>query len=314
MHLKHITAVALLCLAAKCSGSVLVGEYGAKGDGVSDDAGAFQAALGSGQEVHVPRGTYRLNEPLVFTSGMTLVGEDNPTLYVYGVQGFVFNSSYDWVEIRGFKIYGNNQDIFCLINSTYQVRLTNCTIYNGHCGVVQEGGQVGDIYCTGLIWWNMSGPCWWMTGGSGLWITDCTVIQAIPGVEELFASGYGAIVVRDYNAYQTGPMPYGGNWAFYLYDCFDIQFDQVTLDGMNTGGFYCFACSGMEWEGVKAYGIQGTGILLNSCWDSTFTNCDSSYSVNGYGLLGVSCDNINFNGLLIWNALGNSVCAGITQD
>ena len=58
--------------------SVTALEYGAKGDGMSDDSKALQAALDAaatkGPICHVPPGLYRLDSPLVVPAGVTLCG------------------------------------------------------------------------------------------------------------------------------------------------------------------------------------------------------------------------------------------------
>jgi hypothetical protein len=48
--------------------------FGAKGDGVSDDAGAIQRALDAHGNVFLPKGRYRLGKPLVLGAGKKLFG------------------------------------------------------------------------------------------------------------------------------------------------------------------------------------------------------------------------------------------------
>src|SRR4051812_10002423 len=56
-------------------GGVGVGRYGAKGDGVADDAPAIQAALDKEGRAFLPPGTYRLGSRLAVTrDGGGLVG------------------------------------------------------------------------------------------------------------------------------------------------------------------------------------------------------------------------------------------------
>jgi hypothetical protein len=66
-------------LEASSSGSVNVKEFGAVGDGVTDDTAAIQAAIdavstGSGGDLHFPAGTFVINAPIVLATGVNLKG------------------------------------------------------------------------------------------------------------------------------------------------------------------------------------------------------------------------------------------------
>ena len=59
-----------------------VKDFGAKGDGVTDDTAAFEEALASaaargGGIVYAPPGSYLIREPLIVESGVTLYGQWN---------------------------------------------------------------------------------------------------------------------------------------------------------------------------------------------------------------------------------------------
>lgn len=60
---------------------------GAKGDGVSDDAPAINAAIQFSYNVRVPEGSYRLNTGLVLRPGCSLVGDGEPTKLIRGFSG-----------------------------------------------------------------------------------------------------------------------------------------------------------------------------------------------------------------------------------
>ena len=62
---------------------------GAKGDGVTDDTKAFQAAVDAHQSVFVPSGTYVLSDTLTLGPRTALVGEGMPHLMLKdGAPGF----------------------------------------------------------------------------------------------------------------------------------------------------------------------------------------------------------------------------------
>ena len=56
-----------------------VKNYGAIGDGVTDDSAAIQAALSTGQHVCIPAGDYLINSPLTFTHPGQMVSGDGRT-------------------------------------------------------------------------------------------------------------------------------------------------------------------------------------------------------------------------------------------
>ncbi len=79
-------------LGAKVSESVSVRDFGAVGDGVSDDASAFQNALDSVPTIFVPRGRYRLGSQVIVRPGRRIEGNgrDSTEIIADGRFAFVF--------------------------------------------------------------------------------------------------------------------------------------------------------------------------------------------------------------------------------
>ncbi len=73
--------------------SVSVRDFGAVGDGVTDDAPAFRKALAAHEVVFVPQGTYRLASPVDVPPRRTLIGagRDAVEIRAEGPQAFVFH-------------------------------------------------------------------------------------------------------------------------------------------------------------------------------------------------------------------------------
>lgn len=93
-------------------------EFGARGDGVTDDSAAIQAALvhcvAERKTLIVPAGTYRCNSRIVVTGAAQMQGEGvNKTVFLFPTnQGFLFTIPDQWhsVHLREFTIKGSLSD------------------------------------------------------------------------------------------------------------------------------------------------------------------------------------------------------------
>ena len=65
-------------------GTVNVKQFGAKGDGTTDDTTAFRNAINSGYAVYVPKGHYIVTEAIENTTGLTMFGDGDETILDYG--------------------------------------------------------------------------------------------------------------------------------------------------------------------------------------------------------------------------------------
>jgi hypothetical protein len=84
--------------AEKLSEQVSVKDFGAKGDGVTDDQPAIQNALDTGKAVFLPNGIYRLNNFLLMrTVAQRLSGESMHNVYLTSAPG----SSHDLLRVAG---------------------------------------------------------------------------------------------------------------------------------------------------------------------------------------------------------------------
>lgn len=63
--------------------------FGAKGDGVTDDTAAIQAAIDSGKQVHLPKGTYATTLPLVISKQHTQISGEAATVVYSGTESAV---------------------------------------------------------------------------------------------------------------------------------------------------------------------------------------------------------------------------------
>lgn len=102
--------------------TVDVKDFGAIGDGVADDKAAIQAALDTGRDVFLPKGTYALSKTGTGTTKYALVANTNKQK-IFGERGAILTlldsvaldtpvlrvEDCDDVEIFGFEIDGNKQ-------------------------------------------------------------------------------------------------------------------------------------------------------------------------------------------------------------
>jgi len=71
---------ALISIADLLKDWVCVKDYGAKGNGISDDSTAFQKAINTGKNVYIPDGNYLIGSTIVLTSNIIISGGNNTVL------------------------------------------------------------------------------------------------------------------------------------------------------------------------------------------------------------------------------------------
>lgn len=143
-------------------------DYGAKGDGVADDTGAFNAAIAAasvGDTIYVQRGTYKLSGSVTIASGTAVEFESGATLSIDS--GKVFT-------VSGKLLAGNY------------------LIFSGAGTVVLADGAVAEIH-----------PAWW---GLDV-IQNFTDADATPSVAQgmyFKTANTGGTTITDFNDGFTG--------------------------------------------------------------------------------------------------------------
>ena len=94
----------------KTSNSVV--DFGAKGDGVTDDTQAFINAITAlnGKILYVPSGVYRINDCLIEDTPINIIGIDNPTIYLNGGYGIFHFKNQNSIKINGITFKGNRRE------------------------------------------------------------------------------------------------------------------------------------------------------------------------------------------------------------
>src|SRR5437763_261383 len=120
--MKHIVPLLLcFCCAPAWAADPTVRDFGAKGDGVSDDTAAIQKALDAGGVVRIPTGDYRITSTLTVGSDTTILGQ--PGLRQYeskqasrlrcdqAITLFALKPRSQNVALRGLNIHGGGKTL-----------------------------------------------------------------------------------------------------------------------------------------------------------------------------------------------------------
>ncbi len=138
--------------ADKLNGIVSVLEFGARGDGVTDDTAAIQAAINSvatGGTVNLPTGTYKVTTQLQIQSPVSLVGENATVLLSTTTSGTILNLStvsswsfdsgptVDSIIFKSSVVRSSGE--FIRSSGVYYIQIKNCQFLNGYNGITHTG-------------------------------------------------------------------------------------------------------------------------------------------------------------------------------
>lgn len=105
-------------------------QYGAVGNGTTDDYTAFAAAIASGNDIRlVPGKTYRISATLTFNTNQSVFGQRSAFIKFAGIKAFIpgNNSTFDGVNFLGNKHNSSSTTEFAVWNrSKNNVKITNC--------------------------------------------------------------------------------------------------------------------------------------------------------------------------------------------
>jgi len=155
----------------KLADSVSVKDFGAVGDGVTDDTVAIQAALTSAKAVYVPPGTYRIANTLTVGYGKSLFGAGQSSI----IKGT--SAAFDLIQLpdgyatvsllqlengkAGIRLFG--RDGACVQNT-----LTDLTIWDAQVGLVLDGFTDPNRPC---YWNNVARVLVARPAVHGVWLT-----------------------------------------------------------------------------------------------------------------------------------------------
>jgi hypothetical protein len=288
---------------------VSVKDFGAVGDGVTDDTAAFQTASITGKPFYVPTGDYRLTSGFSLSSGQRMYG-DGPaksTLIVDGDFNVVTLAS-DYASVEGVKILSNTQRssgaFIYLSSATRGNDIINFVLYAPYIGIhIDSESVVTNIHDGEIINCTPStGVGIHLNGGNDTFISKIVIDNP-----EIAQPAYGfyihrtqAIWVSDSDILHcnvgVGFNPNGLNNGYVTW-CF---FNQVAFDNGASNGIQFFPSNAAIVRGV----------FFDNCWSSSnnrgvYIASTSGGVVDTIHFTDTTLYNNNLQGALIDNAGGN---------
>jgi hypothetical protein len=155
---------------AKNADFVSVKDFGATGDGTTDDLTALQAACDSGAKfIFFPEGTYMVTGPLLPKTQQTLLGAKRESTIIKAKSGFAGSAlvsypsgAYSGVTLEGLLLNGDSLAARCLeIIGVSQGAVDQVIVRDLRCALA----TTTQIYCENLTYWELDHVI--SSGGTG---------------------------------------------------------------------------------------------------------------------------------------------------
>jgi len=155
---------------------VSVKDFGAVGDGVTDDTAAIQLALDESQAVFIPAATYLTSAPLLFHPNQLIYGEGSQQTLILNNTSDVWqrdNSATQdlYTQIKGIgctRTQGGTTTAFNFTNTTY-VLAFDLYVENFYTGILVRRDAVG-FGGTNAQWYNMVDTVTMQNVANGIWL------------------------------------------------------------------------------------------------------------------------------------------------
>jgi len=212
LGLAALTLCFVTAVVAGADAPPTVKDFGAKGDGVADDTGAFEKAVSAGEgAVRLPRGRYRLTRTVVIdldrTGPVSLIGDGTATVLMEGAgPAFRFVGTHGgtaspatvkpnvWLRQRtplidGFEILGANpKAVGVELRGTMQAIITRLGVRRALHGIVLTGRNRNVIIGECQIYHNR---------GAGILMERLNLHQVNISNSHISYNGGGGIVARE---------------------------------------------------------------------------------------------------------------------
>jgi Pectate lyase superfamily protein len=290
--------------------SISVKQFGAHGDGVTDDTPFFNACIAAVSDIYIPTGTFNISKlNTITTNGMKITGAGQEVTFITGTSGtsgamFVFGTGTGLTfgfEISGISFQSSVSNSACYVFSllsAFNVFIHNCSSINGFFGFANiVGGStitLTDVYSALIT--PTTGRFISITGN----FINVNLVRFVtdggPGTQP-FAGMYvedgQGITLTDCEFNHSGNGAYF-NCATGKY-CQFIFAVNVTFDTCSANGMY-----------VNNNGGINQGFWFSNCWWGTNTQ-------NGIYVLG-NLDGLQLGDCKVANNYGNGILFGSGQS
>lgn len=130
----------------KFSDAVSIKDFGAIGDGLTDDTLAIQKALAAHDSVFVPPGTYLITQPLELKSYQTLIGAGQTATIKANAMVNILEITASYVTVQNLRLESGNiaiklygKDSPCVNNA-----ISDVTTWQAQTGILMDGGVDGN--------------------------------------------------------------------------------------------------------------------------------------------------------------------------
>ena len=272
---------------SKLKDVVSIKDFGAVGDGTTNNQAAIQAALNTGKNVFIPDGIYRFNTAIAFAAnGQSIYGSGNNSVLKQGAGGaYIYTSGYSNISLRDLKVDGTGASGGLAINSSST-----------------------DVLVSRVYWYEGQQRVWLFTCSS-VKVLDCTfdttgygVIQQVANVSSyvLVSGNTAKNMTNDFveaNCASTAP---SSNWAItnniyqgaqgYPTAATEVRFVGITsVNGVVIDGNLVEKVAGDS--AIHLEDTYGQTVISNNVFDNCLT-----FNQDGYIYLLNSAENTVISG------------------
>jgi len=254
---------------------ISVKDFGAVGDGVTDDTAALQAALNNNRICFVPPGKYRTTSELIFDPDVNrnggFVGLTNQTRYPYASQG---GSTPSWDGLQESIIFydGPSDPIVSSTSTTSLSLLVGVRGFTIATGLTLTLGQPVTVYRTNdHTTSHMSGVLTTYNSGTGAVTATIDSVTGTGTFTDWTVLFEDAHAVFRASAEVVGVEPA----ATYAKTIWGMHLEDILLDANNKAGYglFCARVQDLRLDHLRVRGATVAGISLNGTYSGSMTNC-----------------------------------------